>query len=228
MTRTAEDLVAWTVSASLEGLDQAELIAGYCERLTRAGVPLWRASIGADTLHPLIVAQGHRWLAGAGVEEEYYARAGNPEADHEWRQSPWYQMVTSGELQMRRRLAAGEGSNEFPLLAGLAAQGGTDYWSRIVPFGERRRIGETRGLATSWTTRDRGGFAERDLDVALDPPSLASARRRRTARAKNCRCSANPRCSQSRCRPRLRASGRVRPLWSAKQNCHKQASIGWS
>jgi adenylate cyclase len=176
MTGPAEDIVAWTVSAGLEGLDQAELIAGYCDRLVLAGVPLWRASIGADTLHPLIVAQGHRWLAGAGVEEEYYARARDPEADREWRQSPWYQMVTSGELQMRRRLAAGEGSNEFPLLAGLAAQGGTDYWSRIVPFGARRAIGETRGLATSWTTRAPGGFAERDLaliDAALPAFALA-------------------------------------------------------
>ena len=68
--------------------------------------------------------------------------------------SPWYQLVTSGELQMRRRLAAGEGSNEFPLLAGLAAQGGTDYWARVVPFGDQRPIGETRGVATSWATCD--------------------------------------------------------------------------
>jgi adenylate cyclase len=165
MSDAAEEIVAWTVNAGLEGLDQAELIAGYCERLVLAGVPLWRASIGADTLHPLIVAQGHRWLAGEGVEEEYYARESNPEADREWRESPWYQMVTSGELHMRRRLAAGEGSNEFPILAGLAAQGGTDYWSRIVPFGKRRTIGETRGLATSWTTRDAGGFADSDLDL---------------------------------------------------------------
>ena len=67
MAGAAEDIVAWTVSAGLEGLDQAELMAGYCERLVAAGVPLWRASIGADTLHPLIVAQGHRWLAGEGV-----------------------------------------------------------------------------------------------------------------------------------------------------------------
>jgi adenylate cyclase len=163
MAGAAEDIVAWTVGAGLEGLDQSELIVGYCERLTLAGVPLWRASIGADTLHPLIVAQGHRWLAGEGVEEEFYARSRDPEADQEWRRSPWYQLVTSGELQMRRRLAAGEGSNEFPLLAGLAAQGGTDYWARIVPFGNRRTIGETRGVATSWATRDPGGFAERNL-----------------------------------------------------------------
>ena len=179
MTGAAEDIVAWTVSAGLEGLDQAELVAGYCERLTLAGVPLWRASIGADTLHPLIVAQGHRWLAGEGVEEEFYARTSNPEADQEWRHSPWYQMVTSGELQMRRRLAAGEGSNEFPLLAGLAAQGGTDYWARVVPFGDRRTIGETRGVATSWATRDPGGFAERDLALidATLPPSCSRSRR---------------------------------------------------
>jgi adenylate cyclase len=170
------DIVAWTVSAGLEGRDETEIIAGFCERLVAAGVPLWRASIGADTLHPLIVAQGHRWLAGDGVEEEYYARSSNPDADLEWRQSPWYQMVTSGGLQMRRRLATGEGANEFPLLAGLAAQGGTDYWARIVPFGSRRPIGETRGLATSWTTRDPRGFADRDLlliDAALPAFALA-------------------------------------------------------
>jgi adenylate cyclase len=172
MIDAAEDVVAWTVAAGLEGLDQAQLIAGYCERLTRAGVPLWRASVGADTLHPLIVAQGHRWLAGAGVEEEFYARARESEAEEEWQRSPWYQMITSGELQMRRRLAAGEGSNEFPLLAGLAAQGGTDYWARVIPFGARRTIGETRGLATSWTTRDAGGFGERDL--ALIDATLAA------------------------------------------------------
>jgi adenylate cyclase len=44
-------------------LGQADLVAGYCDRLAGAGVPLWRAAIGADTLHPLIDAQGHIWLA---------------------------------------------------------------------------------------------------------------------------------------------------------------------
>jgi adenylate cyclase len=176
MAGVAEDIVGWIVGVGLDGLDQAELMAGYCDRLVEAGVPLWRASIGADTLHPLIQAQGHRWLAGEGVREEFYARSSSPEAEQEWRQSPWHWMIESGELQMRRRLAAGEGSNEFPLLAGLAAQGGTDYWARIVGFGNRRSIGETRGVATSWATRDSGGFAERDLaliDATLPAFALA-------------------------------------------------------
>jgi adenylate cyclase len=163
MTSASEDIVAWTVSGGLDGLEAADLMAGYCGRLALAGVPLWRASIGADTLHPLNVAQGHRWLAGEGVREEFYARATTPQGEREWRQSPWFWLIENHEAQMRRRLAAGEGGNEFPLLAELAAQGGTDYWARIIGFGERARIGETRGLASSWATRDPGGFATRDL-----------------------------------------------------------------
>ena len=151
-------------------------MAGYCERLVMAGVPLWRASIGADTLHPLIAAQGHRWLAGEGVREEFFARGRGPEGEKEWLQSPWYRLIESGESEMRRRLARGEGTDEFPLLAGLAAQGGTDYWARLVRFGDRGSIGETRGLASSWATREPGGFGQRDLaliDATLPAFALA-------------------------------------------------------
>jgi adenylate cyclase len=176
MTGAAKDIVGWIVGVGLDERDQAELMAGYCDHLVDADVPLWRASIGADTLHPLIVAQGHRWLAGEGVREEFFARASSPEAEQEWRQSPWYSMIENGEPEMRRRLASGEGTNEFPLLAGLAAQGGTDYWARIVGFGKQGSIGQTRGVATSWATRDPGGFAERELaliDATLPAFALA-------------------------------------------------------
>ena len=163
MAGPAEDIVASTVSAGLDGLSQDELIARYCERLVGAGVPLWRASVGADTLHPLIGAQGHRWLAGEGVREEFFARARTAEGDREWRESPWFWLVESGEGQMRRRLVLGEGTNEFPLLAALAAQGGTDYWTRIVRFADGDNLGAVHGLASSWTTRAEGGFADHDL-----------------------------------------------------------------
>jgi len=176
MADAAADIVAWATTVGLDGAEQAELMAGYCERLVAAGVPLWRASIGADTLHPLIAAQGHRWLAGEGVREELFARARDPDGEKEWLESPWYRLVESGELEMRRRLALGEGTNEFPLLAELAAQGGTDYWARLVRFGDRASIGETRGLASSWATREPGGFGQRDLAlIGATLPALALA-----------------------------------------------------
>jgi adenylate cyclase len=174
MASTADDIVAWIVGAGLDGPGQADLMAGYCDRLVEAGVPLWRASVGADRLHPLILAQGYRWLSGDGVRDEFYARARTPEGEDQWLQSPWRWLIETGEMEMRRRLASGEGANEFPLLAGLAAQGGTDYWARIVDFGSD--IGAVRGLASSWTTRVPDGFAERDIaliDATL--PALALA-----------------------------------------------------
>ena len=176
MTSAADDIVAWALGVGLEGGEQADLVAGYCERLVEAGMPLWRASIGADTLHPLIVAQGHRWLAGEGVHQQFYERARDAEGEKEWLQSPWHWLLENHERQMRRRLALGEGGNEFPLLAGLAAQGGTDYWARLVRFGDRGSIGATQGVATSWATRAPDGFAERDLalvDATLPAFALA-------------------------------------------------------
>jgi adenylate cyclase len=176
MRPAAEDIVGWIVNAGLSGLTQAELMAGHCERMVAAGVPLWRASIGTETLHPLIAAQGPRWRAGEGVHEEFYARADGPQLEQRRRQSPWYHMIARGEMQMRRHLAAGEGSDEFPLLEELAAEGGTDYWARIIMFPDRGRIGDTRGLATSWATRESGGFGEHDLAlIEATLPALALA-----------------------------------------------------
>jgi adenylate cyclase len=163
MAGGAESIVAWTLSVGLDERGQGDLMAGYCDRLLAAGVPLWRASSGADALHPLIGAQGHRWRIGEGVREEFFPRDSTPAREEEWLRSPWRWMIENHENQLRRRLERGEGTNEFPLLADLAAQGGTDYWSRIAPFGDGGGLGPVRGLATSWATREPGGFAERDL-----------------------------------------------------------------
>jgi adenylate cyclase len=50
MNGSIDDLNGWLIQAGLDGLDQAGLVAGYCERLVEVGLPVWRASVGADTL----------------------------------------------------------------------------------------------------------------------------------------------------------------------------------
>jgi adenylate cyclase len=172
----ADEIADWLVSVGLEGPRQGELMSGYCERLASAGVPIWRGSVGADTLHPLINAEGQRWIAGQGVYEEVVERSPAPEREQLWRESPWHWMIENGQQEMRRRLAFGEGTNEFPLLADLGARGGTDYWSRIINFGDRVTLGETKGIATSWTSREPGGFGASDialLDRTLPAFALA-------------------------------------------------------
>ena len=69
MTKTAAEIVAWILDAGLQGLPQSDLVAGYCDSLVEAGLPLWRASFGADTLHPLINAK-----VIAGLRGRAYAR----------------------------------------------------------------------------------------------------------------------------------------------------------
>jgi adenylate cyclase len=176
MSGGTQDIVAWAVKAGLEGLCHRDLMAGYCDRLVDAGVPLWRASIGADRLHPLIDAQGQRWLAGDGVREEIYARRSAPEIGEEWLRSPWRRMLQDRNWELRRRLATGEGTNEFPLLVALAEQGGTDYWARIVRYGEEASIGEGKGVATSFATREPEGFTARHLaTIEATLPAFALA-----------------------------------------------------
>jgi adenylate cyclase len=172
----AARIVEWAVGGGLTGRTQAELVAGYCECLVEAGVPIWRASIGVDTLHPLIDAQGYRWLSGEGVREEVYLRATTPEQEEDWRASPWKYLLDHKESKMRRRLARGNAANEFPILDSLSAQGGTDYWARLVKFGDQNKLGEFRGMITSWTTRDPNGFAESDFElIEATLPAMALA-----------------------------------------------------
>lgn len=172
----ASSITTWTISSGLDGMAQAELMGGNCERLVEAGVPLWRAAIGIDTLHPLIDARGLWWVAGEGVTEEVFFRGNSPEQEAEWRQSPWFRLIEGGEARMRRVLAKGEGTNEFPLLTSLAARGATDYLARIVPFGELGTVGAAPGLSTSWTTSNPNGFAERDVTLIEETlPAFALA-----------------------------------------------------
>ncbi|WP_037456928.1 adenylate/guanylate cyclase domain-containing protein [Skermanella stibiiresistens] len=161
----SEGIKAWIIKAGLAGVGEGELVTGYCERLVQAGVPIWRASVGADTLHPLIDAQGHRWFAGIGVHEEHFHREESRERRDSWLNSTWRWMIENEQPEMRRKLYLGEGADQFPLLADLAAQGGTDYWSIIIDYGAGAALGETQGVALSWTTRDPVGFQQAGMDL---------------------------------------------------------------
>ncbi|MFX9031542.1 hypothetical protein ABTN13_20790, partial [Acinetobacter baumannii] len=46
----------------------AEAMAESCERMVKAGIPLWRAGVFVRTLHPEIFGRNFIWKPGAGVE----------------------------------------------------------------------------------------------------------------------------------------------------------------
>jgi adenylate cyclase len=67
--------------------------------------------------------------------------------------------------RMRNRLELGEGTETFPVLADLRDEGATDWFGRLVGFGDRTQRAGLPGMATTWTSDRAGGFS--DADIAL-------------------------------------------------------------
>src|SRR5262245_62538025 len=115
-------LNAWLTKAGLRGESEAALVNGFCERATAAGLPISRALLLIDTLHPVyegrLVRWGHdpsqpivqeygRTGLPDGVSERHLSSvAERPEAIARWRASPFFRMLQTGESLLRRRLTA--------------------------------------------------------------------------------------------------------------------------
>ncbi|MEO7435145.1 MAG: adenylate/guanylate cyclase domain-containing protein, partial [Candidatus Binatia bacterium] len=78
--------------------------------------------------------------------------------------SAFYYLFTTGESQVRRRIAHGD-PLDFNSLEQLRKEGQTDYVAFSQPFASEGRIGELDCVYSSWSTRRPDGF--RDDDVAM-------------------------------------------------------------
>jgi len=162
-------LAQWITDAGLQGVPETELVQGFCERMVAAGVPLTRAVVGADTLHPIIVGRVITWSSlgsnSAETRQTDYGPPANPDSDDKWLQSPFYRLYESGETMLRRRLDDGAPGGEFPIVDELRAQGATDYVALIHRLGPTAVIGDLDCFFSSWTTDHVGGFSDAHLDA---------------------------------------------------------------
>src|SRR5215469_13473325 len=103
-------LSAWVTEAGLIGRTESELMAGFCRRVVDAGVPLARAMVILDTLHPIYEGRVFRWRIDSpeAVEAVDYGRTNEGEAAESWRRSPFFYLLESGGKVLRRRLANGD------------------------------------------------------------------------------------------------------------------------
>src|SRR3954469_19361348 len=100
-------ITAWVTKTGLAGAAELDLLRGFCERVSAAGLPLSRATVIIDTLHPIHEGRAFRWGAdqpdgGAMVE---FGRTTEGEATETWRRSPLYHLLNSGEAMLRRCFA---------------------------------------------------------------------------------------------------------------------------
>src|SRR3984885_2998142 len=57
------ELAAWISDGGLRGLDETTLVTEFCARLVAQGLPLARAQVFIDTLHPTYGGRAYAWHA---------------------------------------------------------------------------------------------------------------------------------------------------------------------
>ena len=55
------DIAAWLTQAGLAGETENAIVDGFCERCVKAGLPVARAHVFIDTLHPVHEGRLFRW-----------------------------------------------------------------------------------------------------------------------------------------------------------------------
>jgi adenylate cyclase len=151
-------LVDWLAERAVAPGGLPAFFAELCERLAAAGVPVWRATLGLERLHPEESGSTVIWRDGS-LTREVRPRAGILTSDAYLR-SPTRVVDETGR-PFRRRLAA-EGDLGMPLLEELRAEGATDYVMLPLAF-----VDTTRTAVVSFATKAPGGFADAAV-AALD------------------------------------------------------------
>jgi adenylate cyclase len=164
--------------AGLAGADEADLLRLFCEGLTAEGIPLTRAAVLVDTLHPVHEGRAFRWWRDeAGLERvvEYGRTTAPGEAQERWRRSPFHHLLTTGGSLLRCRLLDGAPTG-FAGVDELRAEGQTDHVTIVNHFSADGSFGEMDGVYSSWTTDHPRGFADGEVEaLARAVPSLALA-----------------------------------------------------
>jgi adenylate cyclase len=168
-------LIEWIAAAGLSGRRELELLEGFCAGAVAVELPLARAVVGIDTLHPVLEGRIFEWQRDAsGPTQSEYGRLDPDSSNDKWLQSPFHRLYESGATTLRHRL--GNAELEFPVLEDLRRRGMTDYVAMVNRFGADGAIGMMDCTFSSWATDCPGGFVDADL-AALEflVPCLALA-----------------------------------------------------
>ena len=144
----------WLVDGARPAKSPTSVLADTCERLTAAGLPLWRVAVFVRTLHPDVFGRSFVWRPGQEVVVNT--------ADFDVPESPEFTrnpllLLYSTRREVRCHMDDPE-SRRYPLLDDMRAEGVTDYI--VVPL--HFMDGSTH--AARWTTRQPGGFTEEQLE----------------------------------------------------------------
>jgi adenylate cyclase len=151
----------WLVRQGLEGTDESELLNQFGARCNEAGLPLARALVLIDTLHPVNEGRLFRWRTDGLTEEAVtdYGPSNEGAGAEMWRRSPFFHLLQTGGEELRRRIGFGD-ALDFDVVKEMKEQGYTDYFLFVHRIAKGNAIGEMDCVCSAWSTRDPAGFSE--------------------------------------------------------------------
>jgi adenylate cyclase len=164
-TTDVDGITDWIVRRGVEGADEADLLREFCEKANDAGLPIARALVIIDTLHPVHEGTVFRWR-NDNVEEKAATQYGRTNeggaAAESWQRSPFYHLLQTGGEELRRRIGLGE-TADFPIIQDMKDEGHTDYAVFVHRFASGAAIGEMDGVYSGWSTRAVTGFSDANI-----------------------------------------------------------------
>ncbi|NCF26410.1 MAG: adenylate/guanylate cyclase domain-containing protein [Gammaproteobacteria bacterium] len=156
----------WLMSQALGDGDVRVIVAGCCDRLLAAGIPLWRGFVSFRILHPKFASVSVIWRRDeqSGTVEHIETLHGDAFSSEDWRQSPMNHMLSTQIPFLRRRLKGEEALLDFPVCRELRDQGGSDYVAWMIPFARDDDPGpHLDGVIGSWATDRPSGFSDGEI-----------------------------------------------------------------
>jgi len=161
---TVDHIADWVIRRGLEGLPEPELLKAFCAKCGSAGLPISRALMFIDTLHPVYEGRIFRWRNDGEPEEPVrdYGPSDEGELAASWQRSPFYHLLQTGGEELRRRIGFGEPA-DFSIIQELKDVGHTDAVMFVHRFSAGGTIGEMDSFYSSWATRDPSGFSDGNI-----------------------------------------------------------------
>jgi len=150
----------WLMSGEASGAGLAELLDGLMARLVAAGMPFERATFHLGTLHPQVLGFTAIWNQQRGTCSELRVNVQIRET-RDFLLSP-LRAVIDERASVRLDPRASDTAAQFPMMAGLAAEGYTDYWAFPIPH--------ARNFHSAMTVATR-------IEGGLNPDTLAALRK---------------------------------------------------
>lgn len=164
-----DGIADWLIGCALRDAELETTVRELGRRLIDGGMPVCRINVGSILLHPVLGALDLTWDAASdSCRSRTVARA--MVRSDEFRNAPFFQLVSSGISFVRHRLDEAAERARFPLFEDLARMGVTDYVALFETYGRNTPCGwadlpsGAEGALFSFATRRIDGFLDREIE----------------------------------------------------------------